>query len=142
VKKTLATILITLFTLAIIVVTSQAGKVPQRQGDVAGAIGELVGMLLWFVGLFYSIRWNIKLHGHTYKLGRQTWAALLFWYSVLAAFIGLDMIAFEHNSFGLTPGSIMLVLWSGMAYICRRWQKRLLGAERAQQSTVPQSQPA
>ncbi len=54
----------------------------------------------------------------------------------------LDMIAFEHNSFGLTPGSIMLVLWSGMAYICRRWQKRLLGAERAQQSTVPQSQPA
>ena len=78
-RKTLATILIILFTFMIVAVTSQAGKAPRRQGDVAGAIGELVGMLLWFVGLFYSIRWNIKLHGHTYKLGRQTWAALLFW---------------------------------------------------------------
>jgi hypothetical protein len=140
-KKTLATILIILFTFMIIAVTSQAGKAPRRQGDVAGAIGELVGMLLWFVGLFYSIRWNIKLHSHTCKLGRQTWAALLFWYSVLAAFIGLFAIVFEHNSFGLTWGSIMLVLWSGIAYVCRRWQNRLLGAERAQ-VTVPQSQPA
>ena len=135
-RKTLATILIILLTFMIIAVTSQAGKAPRRQGDVAGAIGELVGMLLWFVGLFYSIRWNIKLHGHTYKLGRQTWAALLFWYSVFAAFIGLMMPLVERSKFGLTLGGFMLVLWVGVAYACRRWQQRLRLAEQAQQSTV------
>jgi hypothetical protein len=142
VKKTFATILIILFTFMIIAVSSQAGKAPPRQGDVAGAIGELIGMMLWFVGLFYSTRWNLKLYGHTYKLGRQTWAALLFWYSVFAAFIGLMMPLVERNKFGLTFGGFMLVLWVGVAYVCRRWQKRLLGAERVQHSAAPQSAPA
>ena len=141
-KKTLATLLIVLFTFMIIAVSSQAAKTPPRQGDVAGAIGELIGMMVWFAGLFFSTRWNLKLYGHTYKLGRQTWAALLFWYSVFAAFIGLMMPLEERNKFGLTFGGFMLVLWVGVAYSCRRWQKRLLGAEQAQQSAVPQSLPA
>jgi hypothetical protein len=139
-KKTLAIILVVLFTLTIMGRSNQVGKTPHlQQGDVAGFLGEIIGYLLLFVGLYYSARWLMKLYGHTYKVGRQTTAALLFWYSALAALIGLMMPLYERNRFGLTFGGIMLVAWSGIAYVCKRWQRRLRTAERAQHTV---SQPA
>jgi hypothetical protein len=141
-KKTLAIILIVLFTLMIMGRSNQVGKTPHlQQGDVAGFIGEIVGYVLLYVGLYYSTKWLMKLSGHTYKVGRQTWAALLFWYSILAIFIGLMMPVYERNLSGLIFGGVMVVIWSLSAYACRRWQQRLRTAERAQ-VTVPQSQPA
>jgi hypothetical protein len=141
-KKTLAIILIVFFVLMIIGASSQTGKNHHQPGDVAGALGELVGMLLLFAGLYYSAKWLMKLSGHTYKVGRQTWAALLFWYSVFAAFIGLIISVYERNTFGFPYGAVMLVIWSGAAYACKRWQRRLRTAELAQHSAVPQGEPA
>lgn len=141
-KKTLAIILIILFVLMIIGETSQAGKTHAQAGDIGGAVVDIVFMVLLFAGLFYSARWSIKLSGHTYKVGRQTTAALLFWYSAFATLIGLMMPVFERNRSGLIFGGIMVVIWFSAAYACWRWQKRLRVAERAQQSTVPQSEPA
>jgi hypothetical protein len=88
--------------------------------------------VLLFAGLFYSTRWSIKLSGHTYKVGRQTTAALLFWYSAFATFIGLMMPVYERNKSGLIFGGVMVVIWFSAAYACNRWQKRLRVAERAQ----------
>jgi hypothetical protein len=141
-KKTLAIILIAVFVLMIISAASQTSKTHHQPGDVAGALGELVGTLLLFVGLFYSAKWLMKLSGHTYKVGRQTWAALLFWYSVFAAFTGLIMPVYERNTFGFTYGAVMIVIWSGAAYACKRWQRRLRTAELAQHGAVPQGELA
>src|SRR6266853_2481316 len=98
-KKTIAIALIVLFALMIIGASNQAGRTPPlQQGDLAGFLGEIVGYLSLFVGLYYSTKWLMKLSGHTYKVGRQTWAALLFWYSVFAAFIGLMMPIYARNT--------------------------------------------
>lgn len=137
-KKTLSITLIVVFALMIAGRSNQVGKTSYlQQGDIAGFMGATIGYLLLYVGLFYSARWCMKLSGHTYKVGRQTMAALLFWYSVFAAFIGLMMPVYERNMTGFILGGGMIVIWSGVAYVCRRWQKRLLAAERAQ-GTAPQ----
>jgi hypothetical protein len=133
-KKTLAIILIILFVLMIIGETSQAGKNHAQAGDFSGAVVDIVFMLLLFAGLFFSARWLMKLSGHTYKVGRQATAALLFWYSAFATFIGLMMPVFERNTFGLISGGVMVTIWLTAAYACKRWQRRLRVAERAQES--------
>ena len=71
-KKVAANVLIALFVLLIVSASSQAGKTHIKAGgpgDVAGALGELTGYLLLFVGMFYSARWRMKLSGHNYKVG-------------------------------------------------------------------------
>ena len=77
-----------------------------------------------------SARWRMKLSGHSYKVGRQTVATLLFWYAVFAVFVGLMMPLMERNTFGLTFGAAMIAIWSGIAYACKRWQQRLRTIER------------
>lgn len=132
-KKILAIVLIVLFTLMIIGQSSQAGKTPHlHQGDVAGFLGEIIGYLLLYVGLYYSTKWLMKLSGRSYKVGRQTLAALLFWYSCFAAFFGLTMMYLS-----VPFGAGVLVIWSGIAYVCRRWQKRLWAAEHAERTAHP-----
>ncbi|MGH9747636.1 MAG: hypothetical protein ACRD59_16190 [Candidatus Acidiferrales bacterium] len=128
-KKLSANLLIVLFVLMIIGASSQSGKTHRQPGDVAGAVGALIGCLLLLVGLFYSARWRISLSGHSYKLGQQTIAALLFWYAVFAAFIGLMAPLVERTTFGLTFAAVMIVVWSSVAYACKRWQQRLRAAE-------------
>ncbi len=128
-KKFCASALIALFVLLIISASSQAGKTHHQPGDVAGALGALTGYLSLFVGLFLSARWRMRLSGHTYKVGRQTLATLLFWYAVFAVFIGLMMPFMETNTFGFTFAAIMIVIWSSVAYACKRWQQRLWSAE-------------
>jgi len=128
-KKTLAIFLIVLFTL-MIVGESQVGKTSHlQQGDMAGLLGRVIAFLLPFVGLYYSTKWLLKCSGHSHKLGRQTWATLLFWYSILAALIGLMMPVFERNLSGLILGGAMVAIWSLSAYACKRWQKRLRASE-------------
>ena len=47
-KKTLAVVLIILFTLMIIGETSQAGKTHAQAGDIGGAVVDIVFMVLLF----------------------------------------------------------------------------------------------
>src|SRR5271170_7849376 len=97
-RRPLANILVALFVLMIISASSQAGKTHLKPGDTAGAIGGLTGYLLLFVGLYYSARWSIKLSGHTHKVGSQTVATILFWYSVFAALISLIMPLYTRTT--------------------------------------------
>jgi len=130
-KKLCANLLVALLVLMIISASGQAGKTHRQPGDIAGAMGALIAYLLLFVGLYYSARWRIKLSGHTYKLGRQTVATLLFWYAVFAVFIGLMMPLIEKNVFGFTFAAVMIALWSSVAYASKRWQQRIRAAERS-----------
>src|SRR6267378_8511503 len=114
-KKTLAVVLIILFTLMIIGETSQAGKSHVQAGDIGGAVVDIVFILLLFAGLYYSARWSVKLSGHTYKVGRQTTAALLFWYSAFATFIGLMTPVFQRNKSSLIFGGVMVAIWFSAA---------------------------
>ena len=131
-KKSLANLLVAFFVLFIIGGSTTARNI--QPGDVGGALAILVTYILLFVGLFYSARWRVKLAGHNYKVGRQTTAAILFWYSVLAAVVGL-ITAF---TFSLLFGAIMVVVWSSLGYLCKRWLNRLRLEERSR--AVP-SQP-
>ena len=54
-----------------------AGKTRTVPDDVAETVGEIVGELMLFAGLYYSTRWSIKLSGHTYEIDRQTVATIL-----------------------------------------------------------------
>ena len=132
-KKTFAIILIVLFALIIMGQSYQVSKTPYlKQGDRAGFLGEIFDYLLPYVGLYYSTKWLMKLSGHTHKVGRQTWAAILFWYSILAVLIGLMILVYERNVFGLISSGVMVLIWSLSAYACRRWQQRLRIADRSQ----------
>jgi hypothetical protein len=46
------------------------GKTRTVPDDVAETVGEIVGELMLFAGLYYSTRWSIKLSGHTYEIVR------------------------------------------------------------------------
>src|ERR1700740_1047348 len=85
-KKVFAVLLIALFTLLIFGAVINGVRTPPHNS--AYALGSLAGMLLDFAFLFFSVRWLTRLSGHTYKLARQTWAAILFWYSVFAVLCG------------------------------------------------------
>jgi len=75
-KKVEAVVLIVFFTLIVIESPRTAQLHPAK--DIAEAIGQLTAILLFVAGLFYSVRWYMKLNGHTYKLSRQAWASILF----------------------------------------------------------------
>jgi hypothetical protein len=137
-KKIIASLLVVLFVLMILGAANQAYKTHRQPGDVAGAIGALMGYLLLWVGLYFSAQWRIQLAGHTYKVGRQTVATLLFWYAVFAAFVGLMMpLLLERTPFTFAVAAIMVVLWSSVAYACKRWQQRLRAAERSRLDVSP-----
>src|ERR1700684_2399158 len=96
-KKAVANDLVALFVLMIISSGAGVGKTRTVPDDVAETVGEIVGELMLFAGLYYSTRWNIKLSGHTYKIDRQTVATILFWYSLFALFVGLMTPLYERN---------------------------------------------
>ena len=129
-KRVTADALIALFVLLIVGASSQAGRTHIEPGDVAGALGVLTVYLLLFVGLFYSGRWRMKLSGHNHRVGRQTTAVILFWYSLLGILIGLVAAFGERDMFGLVFGAVMVAIWSGSAYACKRWLRRLRAEER------------
>ena len=126
-----------MFVLMIISASRQAARTDRPPRNPAEATGALIGCLSLFVGLYYSARWRMKLAGHTYKIGRQTVAALVFWYSVFAAFIGLVMVLYTQAGFDFKIGAIMIVVWSGVAYVCRRWRQQLQAEERARSTVIP-----
>lgn len=129
-KKLAADALITILVLMIISGGTRT-ETSVQPGDVAGALGRLTALLLLLVGLFLSVRWRVKLSGHNYKVGRQAIAAILFWYSLLAILFGVLMPLFERSTFTLVVGAVMVAIWSGSAYVSRRWQRRLRSAERS-----------
>ena len=129
-KKLAADALITVFVLMIILVSSRT-ETSVQPGDVAGALGRLTAFLLLLVGLFLSARWRIKLSGHNHKVGRQAIAAILFWYSLLAVLFGVLMPLLERSTSILVFGAAMVAIWSGSAYACRGWQRRLRAAEQS-----------
>jgi hypothetical protein len=85
--------------------------------------------------LFFSVRWYIKRSGHSYKIGRQAWAVILLWYSLLAMFVGLATI---KDSIAL--GVPMAALWACVAFACWKWRQRLRRAE-ATLATLPAATP-
>jgi hypothetical protein len=119
-KKFLAGLLVGLFTLLIFGASLNAARtLPQH--DLAYAIGNLAGMLLNCLFLFFSVRWYIKLSGHTYKLARQTWAAILFWYSVFAVLCGVAALLGRFIGMGI----MFIVLWSAVGFACWKWRQSL-----------------
>ena len=129
-KKVFAGLLVALFIFLILGIAING----TRPHDAAYALGSLVGMILDFTFLFFSVRWYIKLSGHSYKLARQTWAAILFWYSMFAVLFGVGALA--NRLFAM--GVVFLVLWSGIGFACWKWRQRLRRAE-AQINSVPLS---
>jgi hypothetical protein len=119
-KKFLAGLLVGLFTLLIFGASLNATRtLPQH--DLAYAIGNLAGMLLNCLFLFFSVRWYIKLSGHTYKLARQTWAAILLWYSVFAVLCGVAALLGRFIGMGI----MFIVLWSAVGFACWKWRQSL-----------------
>jgi hypothetical protein len=98
--------------------------------NVSETLGRITGVLLMVAGLYYSARWSLKLSGHTYKVGWQTVATIVFWYSLFAVFVGLMMPFYARNMFGFKYAVIMVVVWSTVAYVSKRWQQRLRKIER------------
>lgn len=128
-KKICANLLVALFVLLIIGAASRAGMVGPA-ANVSETLGRITGVLLMVAGLYYSSRWSLKLSGHTYKVGSQTVATIVFWYSLFAVLVGLTMRFYARNTFGFKYAVIMVVVWSTVAYISRRWQQRLRRIER------------
>jgi hypothetical protein len=122
-KKFIAAVLIAFFTLTLIAGTANVGKyVPASSAENIGyRLGALTGLILDITFLFYGVRWYIKLSGHTYKVARQTWAAILFWYSMLALVMGIGFLM-EKEIIG---GGIYLVVWGIIGFSCWKWRQRL-----------------
>jgi hypothetical protein len=130
-KKVLAGLLVALFSLMIIGEPRNVQVHPPK--DSAEAVGQLAAMVLLIGFLFFSVRWYIKLSGHTYKLARQAWASILFWYSLLAILVGIMMAATISYAFGVP----MMVIWACVAFACWKWRGRLRRAEAAISATMP-----
>jgi len=122
-KKVLAGFLIALFTLMNFAGPYHLQQHPPQ--SAAEAIGNMVGLVLDIGFLFFSVRWYIMLSGHTYKVNRQAWAVILFWYSVLATLVGLVMIF----AVSVALGAPLVLLWSGVGFACWKWRQRLRRAE-------------
>jgi hypothetical protein len=101
-KKALAVIGIVIFSLMLISLPYSAQQNPAARVDYAYFIGQLVGIVLIIAGLFYSVRWYLKLGGHSYKLARQAWASILFAYSLVGALIGVGLTR-VGGLFGMSP---------------------------------------
>ncbi len=122
-KKLVANVLIAFFILLIAGSVNQSTK--HQSASSAEALGQLTAQLLVFIGLFFSSRWRMKLSGHTYKVGRQTLAILLFWFSLFGLLGGL-ILPFAARSFSSVGiGLVMIALWGSAAYFFRKWLKRL-----------------
>jgi type II secretory pathway pseudopilin PulG len=122
-KKFLAGLLVAVFTLMTIASPSSTQLHPPK--DAAEAVGQLMGLVLLIAGLFYSVRWYMKLDGHTYKLARQAWASILFWYSLLAILVGLGMAV----TISVAVGATMTAIWACLGFVCWKWRGRLRRAE-------------
>lgn len=140
-KKICAILLVALFVLMIIGAASRAGVVGPAT-NVSETLGRITGVLLMVAGLYYSARWSLKLSGHTYRVGSQTVATIVFWYSLFAVLVGLLMPFYARNMFGFKYAVIMVLVWSTVAYGCRRWQQRLRAVERSRQEEATPAQSA
>ena len=125
-KKLFAALLIAFFTLAII--TAPRGGQLNPLKDLGGTVVQLIAVLVVIAGLFYSVRWYMKLDGHTYKLARQAWASILFWYSLLATLTGLALMV----SVSVAPAIPITVLCSLLCFACWKWRRQLRLAEAKQ----------
>jgi hypothetical protein len=133
-KRVFAYVLVAFF---VMMIASASSRVIRQPDNVAQAAGAITGYLLLFVGLYYTVKWSMKLSGHTYKVGRQTVAKLPFWYSVVAALVGLMMPLVKRNTFGFGYAAVMLIIWSTVAYACWQWRQRLRRAERSHLQGAP-----
>jgi hypothetical protein len=129
VKKFLAGLLIALFSLMVIGFPRNTQMHPPK--DSADAIGQLAALVLLIAGVFYSVRWYMKLSGHTYKLARQAWASILFCYSLLGILIGLAMLPvfMPGRTVPVAFGIVMVAVWTSVAVASWMWRRRLRRAE-------------
>jgi hypothetical protein len=125
VRKALAVIGIILSSLMLLALPRSVEQNPSPPGDYAYLAGQLVGAVLVVCGLFYSVRWYLKLGGHTYKLARQAWASILFAYSLLGVLIGAAL-----TRMSLVLGPVAALTWAAVAFGCWRWRRRLRRKER------------
>jgi hypothetical protein len=139
-KKIVAAVLITLFVLIIIGASIQAGETHTRPEDVGGALIHLAVLVIFpLMGLFYSARWRMKLSGHSWRVGRQTLAVILFWYSFFGVLLGLLTPLAERSTVGFVSGALVVAIWSCSAYACKRWQRRLRAEELSQAAFISAS---
>jgi hypothetical protein len=137
-KKTVAVICIAICSLALIGIPRSVQQNPLPPGDYAGLVGRLAAVVTIIGFLFFSVRWYITLSGHTYRVSRQAWASILFWYSFVgilmgATFVRLAVITGHSSSFGM----ILAAVWALIAFACWEWRKRL----RAQERKMPELRP-
>lgn len=138
-KKALAVVCITVFTMAIISIPRSMTQHPTPPGDYAYLIGQLMGVVLVVGFLFFSVRWYMTLSGYTLKVGRQAWAAILFWYSLLGVLIGLSITRMgfvENSTFTIVSGAVAIGVWILVGSACWKWKKRLRAAEKTVQASA------
>ena len=129
-KKGFAGFLIALFSLLIVEQPRTAQLYPAK--DAAEAFGQTVGLVLLVGFLFFSVRWYIKLSGHSYHISRQAWAVILLWCSVIATAVGVAMIPMVSVTFG----EFIVAIWACVGFACWKWRQRLRRTE-VILSTVP-----
>jgi len=119
-KKKFANALVAFFILMLLGGSANASKIHHAEGGLAGLIGELTGYAFVLLGLFYSTRWTLTLSGHSYKVGRQAFATLWFWESILGMLLALFMLRISVVSSLAT-----FSMWSLSTWAMYRWLKRL-----------------
>jgi len=115
---------------------------PQLEGD-GGLLREAVLDVMWVAGVagvFFSVRWYMKLRGRTRKVSLQALATILFWYSlgvILSALTYIVMgILGEVEPFvphGAVAGIPIFGLIALLSWI---WRQRLRAAEKAVQASA------
>ena len=129
-KKAAATALIVLFSAMLLTSNARMAQQPRRTGDLAGAIGELFGVLLLIAAVIFSIRWLLKLNGYAKTCGRQAVAIFLVGFCVLGLLLVL-VLAFTTSKpdFLLVIPVVMAALYAASLYACIRWIRRLRRSE-------------
>jgi len=132
-KKAAATALIALFSISLLTSNSRMANLPN--GDVAGALGQLTGVLFLIAFLILSIRWRLRLSGYLKTAGRQAVAIFLIAFCALGLLlVPMAVIVFAKTPALLTIPVIFAALYIGGLYACIRWVRRLRGTERQEAS--------
>jgi hypothetical protein len=111
-----------------------ATQVVASKGLYIGALVEIIP----FACLFFSVRWSLRLSGHTKKVGQRALAWIVLGYASAICAVFVSVIVLVGFNFNRKMAHVDLwffvfvgipVLSAVIVYGCFRWLKRLNGQE-------------
>ena len=115
---------------------------PVRPHDYHAFLLQVLTAVILVGGVFYSVRWYMQLSGRTHKVNSQTWAAILFWYSLLGILFGLQLIVmglFPEPAFSARTGEAVALIFALVGFPSGIWRERLRAAEKTVQANAQAS---